>query len=298
MEKKNIVSGSREVINVICPNVSCPAILKKSSPGANYTKGRGVRTDDIKGCMKKFKNNKGNTVVEATLILPIFLFAMLALYSFCQCKIAENLIFEAASETAEYLAEYSYIGNGNKLITEYRFKKYLDNEELVGRYVTGGISGVDFSGSNYLDDNYNVVLHVSYKLNIKVPFFDKFNERKKYTITQRAYIGNKNNSEQNEYESETYVYVTDNRDVYHLSRSCTHLSLSVSNVSRKIAGDRGLRPCEFCGDDYTSFVYITQTGNAYHSDRTCGGLKRTVYKVSIREIGKLPPCMRCGGTIK
>ncbi|MCM1272580.1 MAG: pilus assembly protein [Clostridium sp.] len=245
--------------------------------------------------MNHLKNNRGNTVVEATLILPIFLFAMLALYGFCQCKIAENLIFEAASETAEYLAEYAYIGDGNGLIAEHKFKNYLDNEALVEKYVKGGVSGVSFFGSVYLDEKDKVTLNVSYTLSVRVPFFGAFAGKKNYTITQKAYIGYKNGTDEDLCGDETYVYVTDNRDVYHLSRSCTHLSLSVSGVSRTVADKNGLRPCSFCGQECGNFVYITSTGNAYHSDKTCSGLKRTVYKVSLREVGTLPPCIRCGG---
>lgn len=240
------------------------------------------------------KNNRGSTVVEVTLILPIFLFAMLALYGFCQCKIAENIIYEAASETAEYLAEYAYIGDGNRLIAEHKFKSYVDNEELLEKYVAGGVSGVDFFGSIYLDEKDNVVLNVSYQLNIKAPVFGTLSGKKHYTIVRRAYTGNKNTTEENSYDNETYVYITDNMDVYHLSRSCTHLSLSISCVSRDTANKKGLRPCGLCGQEYSKSVYITSTGGAYHSDKTCSGLKRTVYKVSLSKAGGLPPCIRCG----
>ncbi len=241
------------------------------------------------------KNNKGSTVVETTLILPIFLFAMLALYGFCQCKMAENIIYEAASETAGYLAEYAYIGDGNGLIAEHKFRQYMDNEKLVEKYVEGGVSGVDFFGSVYLDEKDNVVLNVSYKLNIKVPLFEKLSGKKNYTITRRAYTGYKNNIDERSYEDEIYVYITENRDVYHLSRSCTHLLLSVSSVNREVADKKGLSPCGLCGQNYGKFVYITLTGRAYHSDKTCSGLKRTVYKVSLSKAGELPPCIRCGG---
>lgn len=98
---------------------------------------------------------------------------------------------------------------------------------------------------------------------------------------------------------DTYVYVTPNGSVYHLSGDCTHLDLSIERVSFARAcasknqyGER-YRACEFCGRNPGALVYITSEGNCYHSERSCSGLKRTVRQIPLREAGGRSCCIRC-----
>ncbi|MBQ9278733.1 MAG: pilus assembly protein [Lachnospiraceae bacterium] len=240
------------------------------------------------------KNNFGSAVVEATLIIPIFLFSMLALYSMCRCKLAEGIIYEAAAETAEYMAEYSYLDEPNLLIPGMIMPQYIDNEELVNESVKGGIHGIDYIGTITRDCNDYVVLKVNYTLNIDIPMMPSLSKKRHIIIMQRAYIGEGDDNGKNECSDEDkYVYVTDNKEVYHSSRSCTHLKLSIHRTNIKYAQNYGFSPCEFCGDKAKDIVYITDAGAKYHSNKECSGLKRTVYAVKLSEVKGLPGCSRC-----
>lgn len=242
------------------------------------------------------KLNRGSAVVEATLIMPVFLFSMLAVFYMCRCKLAEGVIYEAAAETAEYMAEYAYISDVDALLPQVVMPGYIDDKEIVENSIEGGINGIDFWGTVGKDNKDYVVLCVNYKLGIDIPLLPKLVKKKQIIIKQRAYIGEGENNGKKECEDEDkYVYVTDNKDVYHESRACTHLTLSIHTASRETAKSKGYTACEFCGGKCRETVFVTDEGRRYHSDKNCSGLKRTVYIVKLSETGGLPGCSRCTG---
>lgn len=238
--------------------------------------------------------NRGSAAVEATLVFPLFLFFVMSLYHMCCSRLADNYIYEAAVETAEYMAEYAYLDGNNFLIPSYMFEGYVDSEEIVERYVSGGVDGVSFIGSVPLDDAGYITLCVRYRLAIQLPFLPKLTIDRNYSIRQKAYVGADYNVDEDDTENDDcYVYVTDNRDVYHSTRACTYLILSIqsSDISAAIRG--GYTACEICGHNTGDRVYITDYGDRYHSEPGCSGLKRTVYRVKMADVDGLGGCTRC-----
>ena len=49
--------------------------------------------------------NQGSASLEATLVMSVFLLAMVSLFWMAQSVLAEAQVYEAAAETAEYMAE-------------------------------------------------------------------------------------------------------------------------------------------------------------------------------------------------
>ncbi|MBQ9990868.1 MAG: hypothetical protein IJP31_07995 [Lachnospiraceae bacterium] len=104
-----------------------------------------------------------------------------------------------------------------------------------------------------------------------------------------------------EAEEET-VFMADHGEVYHRSRNCSHLALSIRVAAfsaikkeKNLAGS-GYSPCEYCGiGNFGTAVYITDQGNRYHSSLGCRSLKRTVRAVYLSEITGVPACSKCGG---
>lgn len=98
-----------------------------------------------------------------------------------------------------------------------------------------------------------------------------------------------------------YVYVTEGSEVYHRSRECTHIRLSITAACAdeigRLRNDSGGRyhSCELChsslSDDH---LYITRDGDRFHNTLSCSGLKRSVRTVPLSEVGDLRPCKRCG----
>lgn len=242
------------------------------------------------------KCNRGSATVEATLILPIFIFAMLLMFHGIRIIMTEAIVYEAAAETVEYMAELSYVAECSYIIPKTKIKGYIDQEELVDTYIKGGTEGISFVGTTYLDSEGYVCLQVSYKLAFKLPILGNIGGERSYEIRQRAYKGDGEKSTSEDVESaqeDVYVFVTDNREAYHMSRDCTHLSLSVTPTTTTQARKKGYTACEFCGDDAKSSVLVTKHGEKYHGRADCLGLKRTVYRVKLLDVKNLGGCERC-----
>lgn len=242
------------------------------------------------------RDNRGSVVVEATLILPFFLFGMVALYTMGRAKMAELVVYEGCVEACEYMAEYGYISDTGAAIPYIKFGDYVDDEELLDRYVAGGADGVSFIGSIGVDDEGYAVLIATYDVNINLPFVPTLTRTKTLIIRQKAYRGYDDIMSNPSYENvKEYVYITPNQEVYHDSRTCSYLQMNIRQVAVTDAEKWGYGPCEYCGDSMCSAVYITEEGGRYHSSRSCTGLRRTVYRVEKSEVQGRPPCHRCAG---
>ena len=103
---------------------------------------------------------------------------------------------------------------------------------------------------------------------------------------------------------EELVYRTPEGEVYHRSRECTYLRLTIRSVtSAELSGLRNesggkYAPCEYCVKKQQTgvLVYITDYGSSYHNKSTCQGLKRTIMAVPLSQVGGLRSCSRCGGS--
>lgn len=254
-------------------------------------------------------DTEGSATIEAALIMPLVLMVIYMLWSAGCCMIMQNVIYEGLQETAQYLAEYQYLYGlmEEGLISESdvtdtvvttasaytHMKSYIDNEELIEKYVTLGMGGIIFKEARYDDYDGFIYLTVSYEYGIDIPFFGVMKHTRTEAVKQKAYIGYVGTGCNNEQNS--YVYITEEASVYHTTRSCTHIDLSISAVSDKQLGSQyeDLSACEYCTSVYSGEIYITDEGNRYHYSLSCPGLKRTVYRVKKSETS-LPACERCG----
>ena len=103
---------------------------------------------------------------------------------------------------------------------------------------------------------------------------------------------------------EKYVYITENKDVYHTSLSCSHLKLSIHEVSKSqiknMRNEYGemYSECDVCKAKYEGIsekYYITDFGSHFHHSLECPGITRTIIMVSPYEVSHLPQCQRCAG---
>ena len=211
--------------------------------------------------------NQGSASLEATLVMSVFLLAMVSLFWMAQSVLAEAQVYEAAAETAEYMAEIAYLGAADTAVAYLRFPKYADEKETV-EYI---------------------VLRVSYAM--------EHLGTRSFTIRKRAYTGAaREDTETDAVRAEdAYVYVTDNQAVYHMTRRCSYLTLQIQASTLEQAKHNGYDMCAFCGKDVQGRqVYVTNEGDRYHSSLTCSGLKRTVYRKKKSEVTGLAACSRCG----
>jgi hypothetical protein len=118
--------------------------------------------------MKKIINDKGSITLEATLIVPIFLFAIITLIFLLNVVWTHELVEYSICEAAEEIT-YENIRNENPvniLFFKQRVLKYLENSE-DNKTIYNGYSGIDFSFSQGLEEGL-VSLTVRYKVNFPV----------------------------------------------------------------------------------------------------------------------------------
>lgn len=248
------------------------------------------------------KDNRGSESIAAAVAIPFFLFVMLAFVYIAEIYAVRAVVYEDLVETSERIAETAYLSEGADLTqvvglaeAGLEFQKRLDDEEIIEKFVEGGISGISFLGSEILDQKGDVVLRVHYKVHADVPFLSLITQTYTETIRQHAYIGKMLDDKQEGNEDDVYVYVTDRGEVYHTSRSCTYILPRVSTESKETAEEENLRACQYCKKRGTgNLVYVTEYGECYHTSRNCSQFQRSVRRVRKSETS-LPPCSKCSG---
>lgn len=219
----------------------------------------------IRASLLGFSGFLGSMTVEASLIMPVFIYFMLSLlYIFqildLQTQVIINLHQEGNQISRQAYGDRQHYHDGLVIMEEsYRVKPFLlwmDSEDLEFTYQYYGHAWVGYDYNRYENNQYLV----------------------------------------------EYIYVTETGSVYHRRADCTYLELSVSSVDRseipsmRNQGGGRYYKCEICGDGEETLYYLTDHGNRYHSNPICPGLKRTVFKIPMEEAisqGKRG-CAKCG----
>lgn len=258
---------------------------------------------------------KASMTVEACFVLPFFLFAFLNVISIIEIYRLQGNMSAAMHDTAKQMAQYGYeyreIGGGSLGVAEslgltylYAAGKvqaklgtsYLDNSLLAG-----GASSISWMRSSVMQEDDCIDLVAEYRIAPPAAVVG-YQSRTLYSrMRTRAWTGYDNAMYgAGSTAEERIVYITPNGSVYHCSRGCSYLKLSIVAVDRSLLdeqrnqGGSKYYPCEECGDFCGAIVYITDYGNRYHATLGCSGLKRTVMAVPISDAGDRGACSKCG----
>lgn len=318
------------LICLICRMINVKKIKKYSH----------IFTLQVQGCMIKTrypKKNKGKSTfllsplrgsmtLEAALVLPIFIFAVICLFYFFIYINYQNIVQNSVDNAAKSIARNRYVMNRIAEFTEkdaeesgfeidedlltnginigYTWKKITDDE--VKKYTKGanvllGMSGISVTSSNVRNNTNGINdLKVTYRVYINILGNQKF----KLTLGNRCYFRNwigESISEQVNVKRQT-VYITRTGSVYHLDKRCTYINLSVTGTPydnidnlRNSSGSK-YSYCTRCAkrklqpDDT---VYVTMCGSNYHCDKSCSSIIRDVIEIDISEVGSRKLCSRC-----
>lgn len=235
---------------------------------------------------------QGSLTIEAAVLLPLFLFTMatvLLLFRVLQLQYMVGEALDKAVTEAALLREETQeeVENTVKLL----FYKNLAVQDSQISWINLGMKGFSWENSGSDEDYIN--MKVSYQ--IKMPGWMLRDNL--LTVTEcsksRRWTGLPGNEESG--SREEWVYITPSGSVYHKSRECTHLRLSVQVAEAEMAAR--YRACQLCaeGETLPSLIYITEEGDCYHIKLSCSGLKRTVYMIPLSQAEGRSPCSRCGG---
>lgn len=227
---------------------------------------------DEKNCGRTalYTLRKASLTVEASVVLPVFLLAMLMLLGIIDlCRLKTEHQAELVMQAKE-LSMYAYL-----------------TPEL------------------YRDDYVDLYTIEAYELPVKLfPFPDlKLAFRARiHTWTGRSDTDSA--VEENDFGSDTAVYVSERETVYHTNAECTHLDLSIMQTNAgsldklRNAYGEAYHPCEKCcgtlnGEWSHPDYYVTDHGNTYHVSKNCSSLKRTTKLVQLKDVTHLEECERC-----
>ena len=247
-------------------------MLKRKGAGILQTQFKIRAKKNLSGKSRKpGQNDRGSLTVEAALILPLFLFAALALLSVMDMLTRFMDTELKLYQTARAAAVYGYGASD-----------YISGRE--GDWIRLKVVYPLKSRGN----RFSRLLLVENHVNVHI-----FNGYGTQALTPGE-------------EREEYVYITTAEEVYHRRRSCPHLNVSVRAVSGRTVGSRrnedGSRfhLCRYCGRGYSpqqaveGQVYVTDYGGLYHTRINCPDLKRTIRVIPLSEAAGRRPCRDCG----
>lgn len=221
------------------------------------------------------KRMKASLTVEATMVVPLFLFLMMTLLYMLE-------IVRIQSDYWEKL---------HGQVTEQCFAKY---ETVYGKQEKADM-GTDREGDG------NVFVEITYE----IPSFIGFLPIESRVFTEacfgHGFVGyRKQDVQWNGQQTEIYVYVTPNGKKYHFSENCTYLKVVVyAAKSQEIEDLRNASgeiyyPCNFCHSAKGGLVYYTTWGNRYHAQSDCPALKHTVLIIPLSQANGRSACSKCG----
>lgn len=268
---------------------------------------------------------KGSATIEAAISLTALILVVIFLYQFfwmisvtqkmeyammetaldtgrkeCLFQMAKQLVSKGETHKGRAMELAGKVINQSYLYAQVRKRSGMDDKTNFGQTRMKNFhcmgSAVD-KEKNELNLECGFTLQMQY-LPDKI---SKFYVKRR--ITSNMWLGKslKDVNEDSTEDGEREVYVTESGTVYHDSISCTHLSLSIENVSfnqvknRRNTDGAKYYACPICmsGGMGKESVYITEDGTNYHSTLSCSGIKRTIKKVKLKDIGTRKECERC-----
>ena len=269
-----------------------------------------------------FQRKKGSITVETAAILPFFVcFLVFILYFFrilqVQSCVAQALSYTGRKIAAEYSLELYQTEPGLQSDTEVMepqeqggnqavgllgatvlFQKELKKQNCPIKFIRGGILGITLLQSDFSGDY--VELKATYRMKFPIRLLGNLQYQIAQSAKCRKWTGY--HPGQDGYEEDDWLYYTQYGRVYHTSRSCSYLDLSIHGIpdlqrgnARNASGGK-YHACPYCGKGavYHGMVYITNYGDCYHTSLTCSGLKRSVFMIRRSKATEKQMCSKCG----
>lgn len=262
-------------------------------------------------------NKRGSMTIEAALILPIFFFTMISvIYIGESMRFFGNIqavLHQNAKELSGYAYVYKKVNDGDsslagkigsigfsQLYVKNKVMQELGYGTIENAPIRDGKRGLNFLYSKIMEDEMIDLVVTSH---VKTPF-DVIGINDFVIVNRarmRAWTGYDNTKKNAADSEEEIVFITKNGEVYHRSRNCKHLNISIRQVEKsKLKNRRNdsggkYYPCEYCGGKKAgNMIYITDSGDRFHTTVTCSGLKRDILAVPISKAGGRKPCSNCG----
>lgn len=226
----------------------------------------------------------GSITLEASIVTTIFLLMAFSVLGYMSL-LNKHLMYQIKlNNTAVAMAKLKYYTSMVNKVTDYQKQvKELKRE----------LNFNNFDIEEDQSDKIDIVSNFVYK----VPWIGK-----KIKITERCKV--KDWTGCDIAKQQELVYITKRGRVYHSTKECSHLSLSIRKilygqlaVERNCYGGKYKR-CAICVNDKqitASEIFVTEDGDKYHRSLMCSGLLRNIITIDISKVGNKRPCSRCSG---
>jgi hypothetical protein len=241
--------------------------------------------------------------VEAAVAVPVFVCFLASVFFFFSVLQLQMKVESALHYTARSMAVYSCLEKKQEelinpqtefVAAEFLFRKQLLDQKAKMDVIAGKSLGITLLTSDMTSDY--LELKAVYQIRLPITLLGVHYFPMHQTVKARKWTGDAKTEVAGD-----WVYITPTGTVYHKSKGCSYLDLSIhSAISSAVPAMRNksggkYQKCSRCSGAYSNTVYITDYGNVYHSELNCSGLKRTVQKIKKSDAGERGPCSKCGG---
>lgn len=245
----------------------------------------------------------GGMTVEASIVLPLFLFFFLHLASYIEMLRLHGKVTLALWDAGKKVSAYTTITEAigvdvpdvavSYLYVQNRVKSLLGKEYLDTSPLVYGSGGLNYLACDY-DGDYTDIA-VTYQVQPQISIYPFSYMRMVNRYYGRVWSGFDVSEERPE-----YVYVTIYGEVWHETTDCNYLDIEVYGTGRdkieelRNKSGKRYRLCELCEDEeWEVQVYYTPQGECYHKDRECSSLVRYIRAIEWQENLPYRACSKC-----
>ncbi|NLO08753.1 MAG: pilus assembly protein [Clostridiales bacterium] len=234
----------------------------------------------------KAKGIKASLTVEASMVLPLFLFFFICILYLIQIITLQEVLQEAITETGLSMAKATYFYSDfqdatdakssdasmleegiemgleeltdaiiNNLVLKYTVASRLNIDISNNLLLVGGYDGIRFEGSKVLEGNDDIDIIIRYRIRIPIRILGLREMDMIQRVRVRGWKGHQLSPlytivEEDDKE-ERIVYITESGTVYHLKSTCSHINISIETIIGKPTWQRNRNggiyyPCEAC----------------------------------------------------
>ena len=280
----------------LCVHIPLNSMNYKSLPkSANKTMSKqDAKETPLRICRR---SKRGSFTLEAACVIPFTAAFLAFILCFFRVLAVETEVYAALNYAGRRAAAMGHT-SGKELaglsVAEGLFLTKLRESETASTCLNGVDALLAISGSSQNEEYYT--LSADYSIPLPIPFFLIHEVPVHQEIKCRKWIGSNSAGEE-----KAYVYVTETGTVYHVTKKCTYLDLSIREI--KPAEIEDLRnknghkyyECERCVAKNTDSKhwYVTDYGDCFHNSLQCSGLKRTITVLLREEVTDKRPCSKC-----
>ncbi len=254
---------------------------------------------------------KASATLEASLVIPIFIYAVMTIAYLIYALGVKTHISQALYNETRQLARFVYMMKDNNstptnaLIYSKAQAEFINelgvNYASTHNIVKGNI-GLVISSKDILSENNDIKLSVSYEIKNPFNIFGVGNFKFNECYVAKAWLGeNEIVDSDKDSDSSMLVYITMQGEVYHKNSECTYLKPVVSKINVNSVSDYRnssgaiYYKCERCASNGVSEnVYITEYGTRFHTTPNCSEIKRNIICVKLSTVSDRRACSKCG----